>query len=141
MLERKRSGCILDRIGPITYRHKLTALVVADRNTVAMSEQEIILPERGPHGHFAPGNKAGGRPPGVQNTYTKTIKDMVAKALEMVGGENYLAMVAVTQPAAFVGLVGKTMPLQPIGDAGMAEFIVTERRVIKPPKRDEPTRG
>lgn len=73
--------------------------------------------KRKPTGAAAKG--AGpGRPKGSANKYTKEIKDMISQALHNVGGVKYLEARAndpKTQPA-FLGLVGKAMPLQVAGD-------------------------
>jgi hypothetical protein len=45
---------------------------------------------------------------------------MVVKALNMVGGEKYFARQAEKNPAAFMSLVGKVMPLQVQASGGGA---------------------
>jgi hypothetical protein len=63
-----------------------------------------------------------GRPKGVPNKITATLKDMVLGALEQAGGEGggqaYLARQAEENPAAFMVLVGKVLPLPVTGDGG-----------------------
>lgn len=54
----------------------------------------------------------GGRTPGKPNHLTASIKDMVEKALHKVGGVEYLAEQAHKNPVAFLGLVGRVLPLQ-----------------------------
>lgn len=56
--------------------------------------------ERRPHGRSTP-NKIGA-----------SIKEMVEKALHKVGGVDYLAEQARANPVAFLGLVGKVLPMQ-----------------------------
>ncbi len=59
-----------------------------------------------------------GRPKGVLNKNNQAIRDMIAEALDNVGGVDYL-MDCATDPktkAAFLGLVGKVMPIQVTGD-------------------------
>ena len=46
------------------------------------------------------------------NKYTASIKQMVEKALHKVGGVDYLAEQARANPVAFLGLVGKVLPMQ-----------------------------
>ena len=58
-----------------------------------------------------------GRPKGVPNKATAAIKDMVVQALTNVGGVKYLERQAAEQPVAFMGLVGKVIPLQSAEDA------------------------
>jgi hypothetical protein len=64
-----------------------------------------------------PNLKAGpGRPKGMPNKITTAVKDMVAGALEQVGGQDYLARQAEENPSAFLALVGKIIPLQVTGE-------------------------
>lgn len=59
-----------------------------------------------------------GRPKGVSNKNTQAIRDMIAEALDNLGGVSYL-MECGKDPrtkSAFLGLVGKVMPVQVIGD-------------------------
>lgn len=53
-----------------------------------------------------------GRPKGVPNKTTTAIKDMIVQALNNAGGVNYLTLQATDNPVAFMGLVGKVIPLQ-----------------------------
>lgn len=54
----------------------------------------------------------GGRTPGIPNKLNASIKQMVEKALHKVGGVDYLAEQARANPVAFLGLVGKVLPMQ-----------------------------
>lgn len=59
-----------------------------------------------------------GRPKGVLNKNNQQIRDMIAEALDGVGGVDYL-MDCAQDPktkAAFLGLIGKVMPIQVQGD-------------------------
>ena len=56
----------------------------------------------------------GPRGPGK---FTQSIKDMVEQALHKSGGVDYLARQAEENPVAFLGLVGKVMPMQLIENA------------------------
>lgn len=73
-------------------------------------------------GAFKKGEKRPnqGRPPGKPNGDTALIRDMVAKALNEVGGVQYLASVAQSHPGPFLALVGKVMPVQVTGADGGA---------------------
>ena len=64
--------------------------------------------ERRPHGRSTP-NKIGA-----------SIKEMVEKALHKAGGVDYLTEQARANPVAFLGLVGKVLPLQLAGADGGA---------------------
>jgi hypothetical protein len=59
-----------------------------------------------------------GRPKGRPNKYTSDIKEMVLGALSDVGGRQYLAERAIDQPVAFMGLIGRILPLQVTGENG-----------------------
>ena len=73
-------------------------------------------------GAFKKGEKRPkqGRPPGQPNKDTALIRDMIAQALEQVGGVEYLASVATSHPGPFLALVGKVMPVQVTGADGGA---------------------
>ncbi len=59
-----------------------------------------------------------GRPKGIPNKNTGLIREMIAQALDEAGGVDYLLDCAhdPKTKAAFLGLVGKVMPVQVIGD-------------------------
>ena len=56
-----------------------------------------------------------GRPKGARNKMTRALKDMILQALNAAGGERYLAAQAHKNPAAFMALLGKVLPLQVAG--------------------------
>ena len=60
--------------------------------------------------------KTGGRKKGVGNRYTNQLKDMILQALDESGGVQYLKRQAEENPNAFMGLVGKTLPLTVKGE-------------------------
>lgn len=70
------------------------------------------------------GNAGKGRPKGVPNKQNAAIKDMIIAALHGVGGEKYLIEQAEKNPNAFIGLVGKVLPMQLTGEGGGALSIV-----------------
>jgi len=59
-----------------------------------------------------------GRPKGATNKMTRALKDMILQALDDAGGEQYLADQALKNPAAFMTLLGKVLPLQVSGEDG-----------------------
>jgi hypothetical protein len=59
-----------------------------------------------------------GRKPGVPNKFGSDIKEMVVAALAGAGGVNYLVRQAEQNPVAFMGLVGRVLPLQVTGENG-----------------------
>lgn len=52
------------------------------------------------------------------NKFNASIKEMVEGALRKVGGVDYLARQAEQNPVAFMGLVGRVLPLQLAGHDG-----------------------
>jgi len=72
------------------------------------------------------GYRAGaGRPKGVPNKLTTDLKTMILGALEDAGGRDYLTQQAAQNPAAFLTLVGKILPLQMVGDRdNPVQFVV-----------------
>jgi hypothetical protein len=65
-----------------------------------------------------PGERRGGRQKGTPNKADASIKEMVIKALQTVGGAQYLARQAEQNPVAFMGLIGRVLPLQLAGHDG-----------------------
>jgi hypothetical protein len=61
-----------------------------------------------------------GRPKGVPNKTTALLKDAILRAAEAAGGEGglegYLTTQAKLQPVAFMGMLGKVLPLQIVGE-------------------------
>lgn len=57
------------------------------------------------------GNRGLGRKKGIPNKINKALKDMILGALGDAGGQQYLATQAVENPVAFMGLVGRVLPL------------------------------
>jgi hypothetical protein len=67
---------------------------------------------------FRPPNAGKGRVKGVPNKVTGALKDMILGALANAGGVKYLEQQAKENPAAFLTLVGKVLPLQVTGEGG-----------------------
>ncbi len=80
----------------------------------ALSEKQSKVPKSG-RGGYRPGS---GRPKGSLDKGNRLIRDMIASALDRVGGVDYLARIAESHPQAFASLVGKMMPLQVTGSDG-----------------------
>jgi hypothetical protein len=55
--------------------------------------------------------RRGGRTKGTPNKVNGDIKEMVVAALSRAGGVDYLVQCAHKQPVAFLGLVGRVLPL------------------------------
>ena len=75
---------------------------------------------------FQPGNPGGGRPKGVPNKLTSDVKAMILTALDKVGGPDYLARQAEENPAAFMTLVGKVLPMTVQGGEGTSGKLVVK---------------
>ena len=60
----------------------------------------------------------GGSRKGIPNKHTADIKEMVVHALSRAGGADYLLRQSEENPVAFLGLVGRVMPLQVTGEGG-----------------------
>ena len=65
---------------------------------------------------MAQGRKTGGRTKGTPNKTTAALKDMILTALDKAGGVKYLQRQADESPTAFLGLVGKVLPMTVSGD-------------------------
>jgi hypothetical protein len=59
----------------------------------------------------APGQRFGGRVKGVPNKVTAELKDLILGALGELGGRQYLVEQGRANPASFLTLVGKVLPL------------------------------
>lgn len=75
---------------------------------------------------MAVGRKTGGRSKGTPNKTTATLKDMILQALDQQGGADYLYRQADENPAAFMTLVGKVLPMQIAGDPDNPVHVITE---------------
>ncbi len=63
-----------------------------------------------------PGERRGGRQKGTPNKVTGDLKAMILGALDQKGGQKYLMRQADENPVAFMGLVGKVLPMTVQGD-------------------------
>ena len=73
--------------------------------------------------------KTGGRQKGVPNKLSGDVKAMILQALDNAGGADYLTLQASENPAAFMTLVGKVLPMQVTGADGGAIQITIETGV------------
>lgn len=60
--------------------------------------------------------KTGGRAKGATNKRTTELKEMILSALDGAGGVKYLQDQATANPASFLTLLGKVLPMQVAGD-------------------------
>lgn len=69
---------------------------------------------------MAHGVKTGGRQKGTPNKTTALLKDAILRAAEDAGGNDglvgYLTKQATENPAPFLSLLGKVLPMQIAGD-------------------------
>jgi hypothetical protein len=82
------------------------------------------------------GNRGKGRPKGAKNKTTALLKDAILMAAEEAGGEDgltgYLKRQATENPAPFMALLGKVLPMQIIGDAENPIRMVTRVELVAP---------
>ncbi len=87
-----------------------------------------------------PGERRGGRKAGTANKMTAAIKDMILAALDGAhpeGGIGYLKQQSAANPVAFMGLVGKVLPLQVTGPGEGGEHIhKVVREIVRPSHPD-----
>lgn len=76
--------------------------------------------------------KVGGRKKGTPNKQTAAIKEMIIQALDNKGGVEYLEKQADANPVAFLGLVGKVLPLQVSGDPDNPIVQEIRRVIVRP---------
>lgn len=76
---------------------------------------------------MARGAKTGGRKKGTPNKMTAQLKEMILEAAELAGDDmggggtvKYLRTQATLQPAAFMSLLGRVLPMQVTGEDGGA---------------------
>lgn len=72
-------------------------------------------------------NSGKGRPKGVKNKFTMAVKEMILTALDRAGGVEYLVEQSKENPVAFMGLVGKVLPMQLAGSGDDGEHVVVTR--------------
>ena len=76
---------------------------------------------------MAPGIKTGGRQKGTPNKTTALLKDAILQAATDAGEGNlvaYLKKQATENPAPFMSLLGKVLPMQVTGEDGGAVQVV-----------------
>ena len=80
------------------------------------------------------GGLAGpGRPKGVPNRNTTALKDAILRALDRVGGDRYLAQLAIDNSSAFASLLARVLPHTLAADAESNGGAVTFTRIIVHP--------
>jgi hypothetical protein len=101
------------------------------------------LVKRNANGQFERGSKAlagAGRPPGSLNKTTLKLKEAILSALDKVGGDDYLAKLAIENSSAFAGLLGKVLPTTlsaSESDGGLGVQLTFRREIIWPDGRKE----
>jgi hypothetical protein len=97
------------------------------------------LVKRNANGQFERGSKAlagAGRPPGSKNKTTLQLREAILSALDKVGGDEYLARLAVENSSAFASLLGKILPhtltAASESDGGTNVGIVFQRVIVHP---------
>lgn len=81
------------------------------------------------------GTPGPGRPKGSQNKTTALLKDAIIKAATDAGNGDlaeYLRVQAITNPAPFMALLGKVLPMQVAGDPDNPIQTVTRIELVAP---------
>jgi hypothetical protein len=92
-----------------------------------------------------PPNAGKGRPKGSKNKTTALLKDAILQAAEEAGDKEgmvgYLKEQALKNPTAFMGLLGRVLPIQHTGEVGaeIKAVTVVERRLVSPKPQKEST--
>jgi hypothetical protein len=77
-----------------------------------------------------------GRTKGVPNKTTGLLKDAILQAADAAGGKDglvgYLTKQAEDEPVAFMGMLGKVLPLQLVGDPNAPVVHEIVMRVVDP---------
>jgi hypothetical protein len=81
-----------------------------------------------------------GRPKGVPNKITGSMKEMILEAFEKAGGAEWLAKQADENPVAFMGLLGKLLPsdIALSAQAGTGASLALQVNFVTPPLLDKP---
>jgi hypothetical protein len=102
------------------------------------------LVKRNANGQFERGSKAlagAGRPPGSLNKTTLKLREAILSALDKVGGDEYLAKLAIENSSAFAGLLGKVLPTtlaaDESSDGGLGVKMTFTRVIVWPDGRRE----
>jgi len=102
-----------------------TGLIKKKQNNKSMSNPFVKGSRGGP--------RAGaGRPKGAPNKVTAALKEMILNSLDRVGGEEYLAKLAIENSSAYASLLGKVLPttLPAADSSGGKQNAITFERVI-----------
>ena len=86
-----------------------------------------------PKGH----KRYGGRQKGVPNKFNADVKAMILQALNGAGGAAYLQRQADENPAAFMSLVGKVLPMQVTQETN-ANITITRIELVAQPLEHKP---
>jgi hypothetical protein len=89
--------------------------IVTERNFQIMTEKETPKKKPAVRKGFVKGDKKpskAGRRKGTPNKTTTELKAAIMNAFEKVGGEDYLVLVAQTNPKVFCMLLGKVLPAE-----------------------------
>jgi len=70
--------------------------------------------------HRGGAREGAGRPKGSLDKGNAMLREMIVEALDRVGGVTYLEEKTKSHPQAFMGLLGKVMPMQLTGEGGGA---------------------
>ncbi|MFZ0148127.1 MAG: hypothetical protein WAM72_07225 [Xanthobacteraceae bacterium] len=134
----KKSEIFRDSMGRFDRHGKTLSKTAKRTNGHLIKKNEEI--KRESDGKFSKGQggpRAGaGRPKGSKNRVTLQLKEAILNALDSVGGEQYLAKLAIENSSAFSSLLGKILPhtLAPSSESngGLGVKMVFERHIVWP---------
>jgi hypothetical protein len=85
---------------------------------------------------MAKGKKTGGRTKGTPNKINADLKGMILGALSETGGQQYLVEQSKSNPVAFLGLIGRVLPMTIQGDKDNPVKTIFEIRWGQPESTD-----
>ena len=95
---------------------------------------------KNPNRGSKPGERRGGRTKGTPNKVTAALKEVILTALHNAdedGGVGYLTKQATQNPAAFMALVGKVLPMTIAGDPSNPVRTITTVELVAPRLPDD----
>ena len=109
--------------------------------TLAKTQKKTGLNNK-PSTGFQPGQSGNprGRPKGSKNKMSTALREQILGALDRVGGEEYLARLAIENSSAFAGLLARVLPStlsMPETSGGERTKVTFERVIVWPDGRRE----
>jgi hypothetical protein len=99
------------------------------------NENQKFQPDRLPDGRFKNGGArpGAGRPKGSPNKISQSLKEMILRSLDRVGGEEYLERLAIENSSAYSSLLKAVLPTTLTADTESGDAkIIFERVIVHP---------